>query len=98
MMKGLLFTLCMLIMVAAQVHETTARTCNVNELQSCYPSFVSGGKVKPTAECCSKLREQGSCFCTFQNDPSLKHFIQDPTNAKNLLANCGVPLPVCPSS
>lgn len=84
----LAFALC-----SAQV--STAVTCNLMDLSPCLPAMTS--PAAPTAGCCSKLRQQRSCFCGYLRDPKYKAYRQylNSPNAKKVATTCRVPFPKC---
>lgn len=65
-------------------------TCDANELSSCLLPFTTG--VSPSTTCCTKLKEQQPCFCTYIKDPKYSQYVGS-LNAKKTLATCGVPYP-----
>uniref|UniRef100_A0A7N0V2M9 Bifunctional inhibitor/plant lipid transfer protein/seed storage helical domain-containing protein n=1 Tax=Kalanchoe fedtschenkoi TaxID=63787 RepID=A0A7N0V2M9_KALFE len=83
---GLLFLATNFALVAEAV------TCNPVELAPCLPSFTSS--TPPTPQCCSKVKEQESCFCGYIKDPTLGKYINSP-NTKKILKVCQVAVPKC---
>ncbi|WVZ99503.1 hypothetical protein U9M48_044786 [Paspalum notatum var. saurae] len=69
-----------------------ATTCNALQLTPCAGAIV--GNSAPTAACCSRLKEQEPCLCTYARDPNLQRYVNSP-NGKNTLATCKVPMPSC---
>ncbi|KAJ1263941.1 hypothetical protein BS78_09G225300 [Paspalum vaginatum] len=69
-----------------------ATTCDTTQLTPCAGAIV--GNSAPTAACCSRLREQQPCLCTYARDPNLQRYVSSP-NGKKTLAACKVPVPSC---
>ncbi|CAL9224470.1 unnamed protein product [Arabidopsis halleri] len=67
-------------------------TCTATELSTCAVPMTTG--IPPSTECCTKLKEQQPCFCTYIKDPKYSQYVGSP-NAKKTLATCGVPYPTC---
>ncbi|GMI90565.1 Tracheary Element Differentiation-related 4 [Hibiscus trionum] len=67
-------------------------TCNPIELSACLPAITSS--TPPPESCCSRLREQTTCFCGYLNDPALRQFADNP-NTRQIASACGVPYPQC---
>ncbi|KAG8373754.1 hypothetical protein BUALT_Bualt11G0058000 [Buddleja alternifolia] len=86
------FLVAMVVVLVVEVHETTAVTCNPVALSPCMSAMT--GSSQPSAECCSKLREQQPCFCGYMKNPMLKPYVDSP-NAKKVAATCGIAAPRC---
>ncbi|XP_011097163.1 non-specific lipid-transfer protein 2 [Sesamum indicum] len=80
------------VLAVAEVHETGAAPCNPVELSPCLAAI--SGSQPPSAECCSKLKEQVPCFCDYVKNPVFKPYVDSP-NAKKVAATCGVAFPTC---
>jgi hypothetical protein len=90
MMKGkLVAAMVVLLLLAA---GASAATCNARSLSLCAGALTGGGK--PTPACCSNLRAQQSCFCTFAKNPTYGRYISSP-NVRTTLASCGLAVPRC---
>ncbi|KAH6810102.1 Bifunctional inhibitor/lipid-transfer protein/seed storage 2S albumin superfamily protein [Perilla frutescens var. frutescens] len=81
----------MLIFVA-EVEVGSAVTCNPLQLSPCAAAITSSGK--PSAACCSKLKEQRPCLCQYMKNPNLQKFIKSP-GAKKVSSACRIPYPKC---
>lgn len=96
MKKGFVAALFAVVVMAVLVHETTMAAppppvvCNPTELASCAGTVFFG--LRPTAECCSKLRVQQPCFCTYIRDPQFKQFLVSSNSAK-FTSVCNVTIP-----
>ncbi|XP_039049055.1 non-specific lipid-transfer protein 2-like [Hibiscus syriacus] len=77
---------------SGEIFTAEAVTCSPTELSACLPAFTS--TAAPSTNCCSKLKEQQPCFCTYIKNPSLKQYINNP-NAKRVASICNVPYPKC---
>ncbi|KAK1437358.1 hypothetical protein QVD17_03149 [Tagetes erecta] len=82
----------MLVMILAGFKGTSAVTCAVTELSPCLPAFTSS--APPSANCCTKLKQQTPCLCGYIKNPSLKQYVTSP-NAKKVASTCGVSFPKC---
>ncbi|KAL6507507.1 hypothetical protein OROGR_023702 [Orobanche gracilis] len=82
----------MVVVLAVEMHETVAVTCNPLELSPCLGSIT--GSQKPSPQCCTKLKEQVPCFCGYLNDPELKPYVDSP-NSKKVAGICHVYAPKC---
>jgi hypothetical protein len=69
-----------------------AATCDATQLTPCAGAII--GNAKPSAACCSRMRVQQPCMCTYARDPKLKRYVNSP-NGKKVMAACKVPLPSC---
>uniref|UniRef100_A0A7N0V5B3 Bifunctional inhibitor/plant lipid transfer protein/seed storage helical domain-containing protein n=1 Tax=Kalanchoe fedtschenkoi TaxID=63787 RepID=A0A7N0V5B3_KALFE len=76
----------------ALVAEAASVVCSPLQLVSCLPSFTSS--APPTPQCCSKLKEQEPCLCSYIKNPAFAKYINNP-NAKKVLQVCQVPIPKC---
>ncbi|KAI3515689.1 hypothetical protein L1887_14592 [Cichorium endivia] len=86
------FALAFLVMVFPGSKMATAATCSVTQLSPCLPAFTSSSP--PSAQCCTKLKEQSPCLCGYIKNPSLKAYITSP-NARKVASTCAVPIPKC---
>ncbi|KAG6407388.1 hypothetical protein SASPL_130377 [Salvia splendens] len=82
----------MVVMAAAVVQDAAAVECNPMKLFPCLGAISSGRD--PSAECCTKLKEQQPCFCEYIRNPQLKPYVDSP-NAKKVAAVCGIKPPTC---
>ncbi|XP_057809421.1 non-specific lipid-transfer protein 2-like [Salvia miltiorrhiza] len=89
-MKKGVAALFVVVVMAALAHETAAVSCIPTELLPCLAAISSGGA--PSAECCSKLKEQQPCFCQYIKNPQYRPYIDTP-NAKKVAAACDVTIP-----
>ncbi|KAI7749008.1 hypothetical protein M8C21_009914 [Ambrosia artemisiifolia] len=80
------------IVLLGNAQNTNAATCNVQELLPC-ATYLSSG-APPSVACCSKLKAQQPCFCTYLKNPSAGQYINSP-NAKKIASACGVAFPKC---
>lgn len=64
--------------------------CAVTDLAPCLPA-VQGGSP-PSTDCCTKLKDNQSCFCDYLKDPLVGPYM---SAAKKVLTACGVPIPSC---
>ncbi|KAG2302598.1 hypothetical protein Bca4012_060936 [Brassica carinata] len=74
----------------AVVQEEIKVACVPTELNSCLPAVQTGSN--PSTECCTKLKEQQSCLCSYIQNPAFGPYLK---NAQKGLAACGVPYPTC---
>lgn len=93
-MKITYLTVCVMLVVVVlfgdQTRVTMAVTCNTLELSQCASAITSS--TPPTAECCSKLKEQEACLCEYVKDPNMQNLVNSP-NAKKVADTCGTPIP-----
>ncbi|KAJ1299150.1 hypothetical protein BS78_01G509800 [Paspalum vaginatum] len=80
------------VVLVASAGVASAATCDINRLSPCAPALFSGSA--PTPSCCSSLRAQQSCFCTYAKNPSYARYISSP-NARKIIASCGLNVPHC---
>ncbi|KAL8549855.1 hypothetical protein ACS0TY_008626 [Phlomoides rotata] len=80
------------VVLVVAVHETAAVDCNPLQLSPCLEA-ISEGK-DPSAECCSRLKEQQPCFCGYLKNPVLKPYFDSP-NAKKVRSVCGLSTLTC---
>ncbi|MFX6534964.1 hypothetical protein ABTP16_18945 [Acinetobacter baumannii] len=81
-----------LVAVLVVASTTEAATCNPTALSPCAGAITSG--TPPSASCCSNLKAQQSCFCSYLKNPALQPYINSP-NAKKVAAACRVSIPHC---
>ncbi|KAL3813268.1 hypothetical protein ACJIZ3_014536 [Penstemon smallii] len=86
------FMVALVVVLVAELHYAAAVTCNPEELNACLWSFV--GVLPPTPDCCTKLKEQMTCYCDYIKNPNLGVFLDSPA-AKKASRKCGVPTPNC---
>ena len=82
----------LLCAAAAPRGADAATACDATQLTPCAGAII--GNSPPTAACCSRLKEQQPCLCTYARDPNLRRYVNSP-NGKNALAACKVPVPSC---
>ncbi|RCV16682.1 hypothetical protein SEVIR_3G160600v4 [Setaria viridis] len=82
----------LLLCAAAAPRGAEAATCDATQLTPCAGAII--GNSPPTAACCSKMREQQPCMCTYARDPNLQRYVSSP-NGKKAMAACKVPVPSC---
>ncbi|KAJ4822391.1 hypothetical protein Tsubulata_008927 [Turnera subulata] len=84
----------MMVMVLANQAQVSqaAGNCNPSSLSSCLPAITGG--ARPSADCCSKMKQQAPCFCTYVRNPSFSPYISSP-NARKTVQACGVAFPKC---
>ncbi|CDP00664.1 unnamed protein product [Coffea canephora] len=90
-MKYLAFV-AVLLLVLGGIEKAKAVTCNPLQLSPCANAITSSSS--PTAICCSKIKEQRPCLCSYMRNPNLKKFISSP-NARKVANTCGTPFPQC---
>nr|GMD27693.1 non-specific lipid-transfer protein 2-like [Ipomoea batatas] len=83
----------MVVLVLGLMEATEAVGCNPLQLTPC-ANAISSSTTPPTAECCSRLKEQKNCLCGYLKDPKLRRFVASP-NAKKVAIACGSPFPNC---
>jgi len=69
-----------------------AATCDATQLAPCAGAII--GNAPPTSACCSRLKEQQPCLCTYARDPNLQRYVNSP-NGKKAMAACRLPVPSC---
>jgi hypothetical protein len=69
-----------------------AATCDATQLTPCAGAII--GNSPPSSACCSRLKEQQPCLCTYARDPNLQRYVSSP-NGKKAMASCRVPVPSC---
>ncbi|KAK1440620.1 hypothetical protein QVD17_06449 [Tagetes erecta] len=82
----------LVLVFTGEIPSVTAATCNYMELVPCAGAISSS--QAPSGACCSKIREQRSCFCGYLRNPSLRQFVS-PATAQRVASQCGVSLPQC---
>ncbi|KAH7516470.1 non-specific lipid-transfer protein 2 [Ziziphus jujuba] len=84
----------MLVVFLCGNHQVSmaAVTCNPLALSACASAITTSSP--PSAQCCSKLKEQRPCLCQYVKDPNLQKVINSP-NAKKVANICGSPFPTC---
>ncbi|RZC87656.1 hypothetical protein C5167_028103 [Papaver somniferum] len=66
--------------------------CQVTQLSPCLNAISSN--ARPTATCCSRLRSQVPCLCTYARDPNLSKYVTNPS-ARRVAQICRVAVPRC---
>ncbi|KAL6620641.1 hypothetical protein ACP70R_035780 [Stipagrostis hirtigluma subsp. patula] len=66
--------------------------CDATQLTPCAGAII--GNAAPTAACCSRMKAQEACLCTYARDPNLQRYVNSP-NGKKVMAACKVPVPSC---
>ncbi|KAI3930695.1 hypothetical protein MKX01_037141 [Papaver californicum] len=66
--------------------------CEVTQLSPCLNAISSN--ANPTATCCSRLRSQVPCLCTYAKNPNLSKYVTNP-NARRVAKICKVAVPKC---
>ncbi|KAL3527017.1 hypothetical protein ACH5RR_011673 [Cinchona calisaya] len=87
-----LYLVILAVMLGGEVQVSRAVTCSVTELSPCLPAIT--GPTPPSAECCSKLKEQSPCLCGYIKDPNFAQYVNSP-KAQAVAKTCGVPFPKC---
>lgn len=82
-----------LAMIMAQVEVARAVDCNINALRSCLP-VIKDPSLQPTDDCCTNLKAQQPCLCSYRKDPRYRIYFNSPGTQK-LSSACGVPAPIC---
>lgn len=82
----------LLLLLSGGGGANAATTCDATQLTPCAGAII--GNSPPTAACCSRMREQEPCMCTYARDPNLQRYVNSP-NGKKALAACKVPVPSC---
>ncbi|PWA71907.1 lipid-transfer protein [Artemisia annua] len=83
----------MFVVLMSQVPSTDAANCNYMDLMVC-SGAISSPPQPPSAACCSKVKEQRSCFCEYLRNPTLRQFVT-PEDAQRVAGQCHVGLPNC---
>ncbi|XP_010450960.1 PREDICTED: non-specific lipid-transfer protein 2-like [Camelina sativa] len=68
--------------------EVINAKCSAMGLSSCLPAMTSGHA--PSTDCCTKLKEQKTCLCSYIKNPLCGSYVRSP-NAHKTLEACGVP-------
>ncbi|KAL9255306.1 putative non-specific lipid-transfer protein AKCS9 [Drosera capensis] len=79
-------SLVLLVLVAAAVvldSAPKAEACSVKDALKLLPC-----RDGPSRSCCSEMKQQKSCLCSYYRNPELKHYF--PSNSKEIAAKCGV--------
>lgn len=84
--------LALLLCASTAPGAEAATKCDATQLTPCAGAII--GNAAPTAACCSRMREQEPCMCTYARDPNLQRYVDSP-NGKKVLAACKVPVPSC---
>jgi hypothetical protein len=82
----------LVLLATAMAGGASAATCDVGQLAPCAPVLSSG--AAPSPACCSRLRAQQGCFCTYAKNPTYARYINSP-NARRVVASCGLAVPRC---
>ncbi|KAL1540682.1 non-specific lipid-transfer protein 2-like [Salvia divinorum] len=90
MRKGIGAALFVMVVMAAAM--SAGAECDPVQLFPCLGAMSSG--QDPSAECCTKLKEQQPCFCQYMSNPEFKPYIDSP-NARKVAAVCGISTPTC---
>ncbi|XP_034577079.1 non-specific lipid-transfer protein 2P [Setaria viridis] len=91
-MKQQQVVVCAVLVLLAMAGVASAASCNVGQLTPCASPLATG--ATPSASCCSSLRAQQGCFCTYAKNPTYARYINSP-NAKKVVASCGLTVPRC---
>ncbi|EES13181.1 hypothetical protein BDA96_07G001600 [Sorghum bicolor] len=89
MAKAVAMLMALAVVVAVSSGGASA-DCNIAALASCNAAVIQG--AKPTAMCCSSLRAQEPCLCTYQNNPKYGKYHP---NARKMVTSCGMAIPNC---
>ncbi|KAF3795023.1 putative non-specific lipid-transfer protein [Nymphaea thermarum] len=81
----------LLVLLIVSVQPSSAGTCSLSSLSSCLPAYEGG---KPTSSCCTALKSQLSCFCSYASNPSYKSYMYSYSGRK-IAAACGLKYPNC---
>ncbi|KAM7529797.1 hypothetical protein LguiB_033207 [Lonicera macranthoides] len=98
MNKGLfgavvVFLVALVAMAVGQVAVMEeAVTCNINQLAPCVPAMTS--PALPTADCCTRLKQQVPCLCGYLNDPAFGKYAKS-TETNKVVKTCKVNPPKC---
>ncbi|KAG9137149.1 hypothetical protein Leryth_011972 [Lithospermum erythrorhizon] len=82
----------LLLLLVAEAQVSTAATCNPTALSPCLGAITSSNKPSPL--CCSRIKQQKPCLCTYLKNPNLKKFVNSPGSRK-VSSYCRVPVPKC---
>nr|ACG48207.1 nonspecific lipid-transfer protein precursor [Zea mays] len=82
----------LLLCAAAPRGADAVTACDATQLTPCAGAIIIGRS--PSAACCSRLKEQQPCLCTYARDPNLQRYVNSP-NGKKAMAACKVPVPSC---
>ncbi|XP_027188571.1 non-specific lipid-transfer protein 2 [Cicer arietinum] len=86
---------CMIVMLVVMVDVVSiaeAVNCNPLALSPCLGAITSNSP--PSANCCSKLKEQTPCLCGYLKNPNLRQYVNSP-GSKQVASTCGVTIPKC---
>ncbi|TVT96757.1 hypothetical protein EJB05_36581, partial [Eragrostis curvula] len=83
-MLAVLAALVLLLFATAPAADA-ATTCDAMQLTPCAGAII--GNAAPTAACCSRMKEQQPCLCTYARDPNLQRYVNSP-NGKKVMATC----------
>lgn len=87
-----LAVLTVLVLLLVEAHISVAVTCSAIQLSPCLGAITSNSA--PSTLCCSRIREQKPCLCTYLKNPTLRNYVNSP-GAKKVARTCGVPYPKC---
>ncbi|KAL7090960.1 hypothetical protein ACP275_12G075500 [Erythranthe tilingii] len=92
---GIICVLVVVAIVGDEVEVARAQvSCNPVQLSPCAAAIFSS--IEPSNACCGAIRQQISCLCQYQSDPTLQGFINSPAALK-ISTFCNVPFPTdCP--
>ncbi|MCL7042351.1 hypothetical protein MKW94_002369 [Papaver nudicaule] len=66
--------------------------CQVTQLSPCLSAISQN--AYPSKACCSRLRTQVPCLCTYARDPNLGKYVTNPS-ARRVAQICKVAVPKC---
>lgn len=82
-----LLVVVVMVVLLVETPTTEAVTCSPVQLSPCAPAIISS--QPPSSACCSKLKEQKPCLCTYYRNPTLRQYINSPA-AKRVASTCKV--------
>ncbi|KMZ75903.1 Lipid transfer protein [Zostera marina] len=95
MMKAspLVLSLAIFMLLLSQLPVPAVATiCSVSKLMPCAAAVYGSGK--PSRLCCTTLRRQQPCFCSYINNPRYRAHIKH-RQAKKILKECRLHFPKC---
>ncbi|KAL8035132.1 hypothetical protein ABFS82_12G074400 [Erythranthe guttata] len=93
---AIICVLVLVVIVGDEVEVARAQvSCNPVELSlPCVAAILYS--IQPSDACCAAIREQISCVCQYQSDPTFQGFINSPA-VLQISTFCNVPFPTdCP--
>ncbi|KAK9091776.1 hypothetical protein Sjap_024953 [Stephania japonica] len=73
------------VLVLGEGRVSMAATCDATQLTPCLGAITSNSP--PSALCCSRLRSQRPCLCSYLRNPFLGRYVNSP-NARKVANTC----------